>query len=44
MPKSEAEPVIEKLLAVGAITEKKTAGTRGKNYSATTDRLPVRSW
>ena len=44
MPKSEAEPVIDKLLEIGAIIEKRTARGGGKTYSVTTDRLPVRTW
>lgn len=44
MPKAEAEPVIDKLLDIGAIIEKRTSRGGGKTFSATTDRLPVRSW
>jgi hypothetical protein len=44
LPKAEAEPVLDKLLEIGAVVEKRQAKIKGKTYTATTDRLPVRVW
>ena len=44
MPKSEAEPVLDKLLEIGAVVEIRKDKGKGRTYTATTDRLPVRVW
>lgn len=44
LPKSEAEPVIDKLLEIGAIVETRSATGRVKAYNATTERLPIKVW
>ena len=44
LPKAEVEPVLDKLLEIGAVIEKKSAKGGGKVYSATTDRLPIKVW
>lgn len=43
LPKAEVEPVLDKLLEIGAVIEKQAAGG-GKTYSAATDRLPIKVW
>lgn len=44
LPKAEAEPVLDKLLEIGAVIEKRTDRGGGKCYSAATDRLPIKVW
>lgn len=44
LPKAEVEPVLDKLLEIGAVIEKRTDRGGGKSYSAATDRLPVKVW
>ena len=44
LPKAEAEPVLDKLLEIGAVIEKRTTRGGGKCYSAATDRLPIKVW
>lgn len=44
LPKAEVEPVLDKLLEIGAVIEKRTDRGGGKCYSAATDRLPIKVW
>lgn len=44
LPKAEVEPVLDKLLEIGAVIEKRTDRGGGKSFSAATDRLPIKVW